>query len=54
MLVCKVMVEKVNRNNYKFLNLIIFKYNMIGMYLEVIFNFVYVSFKIVNNLIGFF
>lgn len=53
MLVCKVMVEKVKRNNYKFLNLIIFKYNMIGRYLEVIFNF-YVSFKIVNNLIGFF
>lgn len=48
------MVEKANRNNHKFLNSIIFKYNMTGMYLEVTFNFVYASSKIVNNSIGFF
>lgn len=47
------MVEKANRNNHKFLNSIIFKYNMTGRYLEVTFNF-YASSKIVNNSIGFF
>lgn len=47
------MVEKAKRNNHKFLNSIIFKYNMTGGYLEVTFNF-YASSKIVNNSIGFF
>lgn len=47
------MVEKANTNNHKFLNSIIFKYNMTGRYLKVTFNF-YARSKIVNNSIGFF
>lgn len=48
------MVEKANRNNHKFLNSIIFKYNMTGRYLEVTFNFYASSKIIVNNSTGFF
>lgn len=44
--------QRRQEKKYKFLNSIIFKYNMTGRYLEVTFNF-YASSKIVNNSTGF-